>query len=260
MPSVPLFGFRFAKLPYSQKAELDPGTKFHLTYNIPFMNILQMTKSSIAVPLLPPKKPNPEFHSITLFGKMKTKKHTILSLIIAITTIALFGCAAGMVNTTRNIPTALVARQYNDVYSQYSTRPTFASIETMKDGSRVLNITINAYGRQDHSARFYAQNASQYIAAIDKFIAWERQASDRGDMIEKEIAIISSPNGFKLSFDFCSGTPKDHFLYINGASTGMLGTMKATIMIFDKANAVILRKMIADLPYASSSNPANDYR
>ncbi|EIQ00843.1 hypothetical protein OpiT1DRAFT_05399 [Opitutaceae bacterium TAV1] len=40
MPSVPLFGFRFAKLPYSQKAELDPGTKFHLAYNIPFMNIL----------------------------------------------------------------------------------------------------------------------------------------------------------------------------------------------------------------------------
>jgi len=191
---------------------------------------------------------------------MKTRKHTILSLVIATTTLALFGCAAGMVNTTRNIPTALVARQYNDVYSQYSARPTFASIEMMKDGSRVLNITINAYGSQSHSARFYAQNASQYIAAIDKFLEWEEQASKRGDMIEKEIAIISSPNGFKISFDFVSGTPGAHFLYINGASTGMLGTMKATMMIFDKANALLLREMITDLPHASSYNPANDYR
>lgn len=177
----------------------------------------------------------------------------------------LFGCAAGMVNTSQSIPSALVAKEYNDVSAQYVDRPTFVSIEIMRDGSKVLAITmrtfgVNAFGSNDRTVRIFEADRQGYIDAIDKYFAWEKRATERNDRLEKEIVVVKCPNGFKHALSFYSGNEALHFFVISFADSGLLGKIRVPAMVFDRSNAATLRQMLTDLPSKSGKVVADDYK
>jgi hypothetical protein len=189
-------------------------------------------------------------------------KSNRIAIITAVTVILLMslGCMAGMVKTTQPIPSILVAKQYNDVASNYFDRPTFVSVEKMHDGSKVLSITMAAYGVRDHTIKFFERDAPKYIEAVDKFLIWEAKALENRDMIDKEIAVIPAPNLFNISFYFTSGNQSNHFLSVGFADYGLFGKTTIPLMIFDHKNANILRKLFVDLPNMSTQVKGDDYK
>lgn len=165
-----------------------------------------------------------------------------------------------MVSTTQAVPSALVSKEYNDVYSAYYDRPTFVSIETMRDGSKVLTVTVNAYGSRTPTTRFFERDIPKYVAAIDKYLAWESKAREKGDVIQKEISVVPAPNLINISFDFVSANQASHFLSIGVTDSGLLGKTTIPFMVLDRQNAFVLRKLISDLPAMSSRVKADDYK
>lgn len=191
--------------------------------------------------------------------KMKPGKISVFSA--ALTTILIFsGCMAGMVKTSQSVSSKLVAEEYNDIGSQYLDRPTFVSVEIMDDGSKVLCVTMKAYGPNAHEVRFFERDCGKYLVAIDKFLEWEAKAAQNKDIFEKVIAVIPEPNGFNLGFVFTSGNEEHHYLNVCWTMGSLMGKISAPALTFDRENAQILRKLFVDLPSMSAHPKADDYK
>jgi len=164
----------------------------------------------------------------------------IRTILIAI--FLLTGCSS-MQDVSR-ISSTLKVYEYNDIAAKYMPRPTFVELGKI-DGVRVLHITSDEYGKigndpQKTSHLFLKQTYSDnYIALIDKFLEWEKLASDRKDTLEKNIGEAKD----NLVFDFFSGNENSHYLVISFKTSGVV----LWESYFPKSEAETLRSLLVKL-------------
>lgn len=130
----------------------------------------------------------------------------------------------------------------------------------MRDGQKVLSVRIDAYGSAYHQVMFYERDVPRYIAAIDKYLEWEKMALEKGDILEKEIATIPAPSGLNIYFVFHSGNHTNHYLGVGHSDKGLLGKTSAVSFVLTRENALVLKRHLADLPNMSAEVQADAYR
>lgn len=189
----------------------------------------------------------------------KTTRTVVLAVLLIVTHLVA-GCAAGMVETSQRVSSGLRGLQFNSVASDYMTMPTSVNIEKMRDGQKVLSVTVDSYGSIPHNVMFYERDITQCVAAIDKFLEWEKIAVTKQDLLEKEIAAVPAPSGMTIYFVFTSGNERSHYLGIGHTMTGMLGKISAVSFYLDRVGAAKLRDHLLDLPNQSSKPVSDDYR
>lgn len=170
-------------------------------------------------------------------------------------------CAGAVACTTvsqqTSIATPLRASEYNSIASRYLERPTYVTLQSMSDGAQVLRVTMDEYGYgagasigQDvalnYAAAFDSRYVDQYLAHIAKYEEWAGLASQRGDMIEKEIGKAptwANMGTGKLRFEFFSSGLRDHYLVVGFCLTACVNER----LMFDRDDVAHLKKALLDL-------------
>ncbi len=163
-------------------------------------------------------------------------KNTIIFAIFL--TAVLSGCAATK-STTINAPFEVSV--YNSVANRYMPRLTEVLLQE-KNGENILYIGVEKYGSnygQKEWISFSKQSASESIPLIEKYLEWEKIASDRGDHVDKEIGRVDTPNGQfgDVVFSFHSGNQYSHYLNVYGSAT-------TYSHIYTKSDAVNLKSLL----------------
>lgn len=166
---------------------------------------------------------------------------TINSFILMMVLIYIIGCSTVEVS---RVPIDLQLYKYNEVATDYRPRPTFASID-MSGDNELLHITTKDYGSSSLEntmhVYFNKKEVNNYISMIDKFLQWERVATRRGDLLEKEIGKVPSYSS-DLVFDFFSGNKNEHFLSIS--TDAGLGDVGRLWSVYLPVNEVVKLKNI----------------
>lgn len=170
----------------------------------------------------------------------------------------LTGCAT--VQDTTRISSDLEASEFNSIASQYMYRPTFVSIETLSSGEKILTINMKTYKVSQYGdslvLRFSNQLVDSYISFVDKFLSWETLATERKDILEKEIGeedSLSSGMGGYLKFTFYSGNESSHYLAV-ALCSGLICLDNAHY--YDRDNAIKLKQILEELK-ADNFKPNN---
>lgn len=136
------------------------------------------------------------------------------------------------------------AKQFNSVASQYISRPTFATLTTFKNGSEKLVISMDPYGDPNRDIpfssgyfdiEFVREHVNDYVSSIDKYLKWEKQASQDGDIFTKEIAEVEG-YATDILFKFHSGNSASHYLVLSHSGSSE--------QYYDKFNAERLREFL----------------
>lgn len=168
---------------------------------------------------------------------------------IIITTLILSTSCSSVSNTT-SIPTNLNAYQYNDLTSNYMSRPTYITLNTMSDGESSILIKMTPYGNGYFMISFIKSEILTYLHLLDKYDLWMIQANKRNDTFTKDIGFAKSTpawghaGGVDLKFTFHSGNYQNHYLLITTCSLGNYFDNEA--LAFDSANVAILRSLLKD--------------
>jgi hypothetical protein len=149
--------------------------------------------------------------------------------------VGLTACASMMPKMNR-VSSSLQSLEYNDVASKYMTRPTFVSF--YNDG---LRVNVNNYGTKEDWFEFAKVHVDDYVRLIDKYIEWYDIASQKGDVLEKDIGEVNSVLGINLIFQYYSASVSRHLLVIQ---TRVLGSKTDSQLIFDRPNALVLRDLL----------------
>lgn len=173
-------------------------------------------------------------------GLTVTKLPLFVSILLA---LFLTGCASPTVET--RLSTDLSAYEYNDLSSQYMSRPTFVTVESV-DSLKILHLTTNEYGKVGYDPQkvkhifFTKPNVDGYVKLIDKYLEWETLATTRGDQISKNIGNVDGHHN--LYFNFFSGNASDHYLVISTVASGA----ELWPVYFPKSEVIKLRKLLLD--------------
>jgi len=171
-------------------------------------------------------------------------------LLILFALIALTSCTT--VKNSTNISTALNAKAYNTIASQYLDRPTFVSIEDMSTGENVLSVKmerygVDKYGNKTITIRFSKASVDDYLSMIEKYEKWEEMAVSRSDIFTKDIGVAHSwSNGMDvtLKLTFHSGNALQHFLSVMPCAAGTC--LPDDTVYFDKKNVLYLKNLLSN--------------
>jgi hypothetical protein len=165
----------------------------------------------------------------------------------------------------------LTAFEFNALSSAYMTRPTFANIVKRGSGSPfVLEFTVDGYGKGRTAFGVANEFVDENIEVINKFLNWAEMATERGDMLDKEIAVVrgvdTGPFYVWNRYKFHSGNSKAHFLVID-IGTKVFGgfskndQMSAGSVVFDEENAGRLIKRLLEFKDKKiSTTNTEDYK
>lgn len=171
--------------------------------------------------------------------------------------LLLSGCAT--VETTSRVDSAIQAREYNRVSARYEVRPTFVRVDEMSGGESVLVVERYDYGGAQSIVTFSDQEVEGYIARIDKYLSWARLASERQDILNKDIGEVptwASLGDGALKFSFYSGSVNSHFLVVSYCAAGMCLDDKA--LFFDFVSAGELKSMLSSFRLGQLSKAMSD--
>lgn len=183
---------------------------------------------------------------------MNTPSLKLLTL-LACFSIFLSGCTV-KTNVESRVSTDLKSHEFNEITSAYMPRPTFVSVET-RNKIKYLHIKTNEYGKIGYNPKkekhiyLHKKDINKSVEFIDKFLEWERIASDRKDQISKEIGRIKAIEEAAGSadtdkvFEFYSGNTSVHYLVIS-SDLGM--NHKIWDMYFPKEDVLRLRELLID--------------
>lgn len=149
--------------------------------------------------------------------------------------MALAACSHVGWDTTR-LGSLVTAYEYNSIANKYYSRPTFSELVTYKSGKSYLSVTMDAYGQKYSEIRFTKDKSADYIALIDKYLEWEKQATAHGDMVDKK---IGAAGGFanSINFRFFSSNQYNHYL--------SLDTLGVNELFFTRTGAMELREALS---------------
>lgn len=133
--------------------------------------------------------------------------------------------------------------EFNSAASDYMERPTFLELIVRKKKPEQLYILSDFIRKSDvgiamggyEFTSLSATAIDDYIAAIDKYFAWHKIASQDGDIIDKEIAkAMGRKKSLKVKFGFYSANAQSHYLTLQ---TCAVGTCMEPAMVLDYKNA-----------------------
>lgn len=128
----------------------------------------------------------------------------------------------------KRVTSPVSAKQFNSLNSKYMHRPTFAEVAEMSNGQSVLVLKMDPYGYSKYGIHPQKSFARQYvqenIALIDKFLKWSEVATQRGDLVDKEIGKAPAWNNSGVPnsnrYYFHSGNEYSHLLEISNCAVG----------------------------------------
>ncbi len=146
---------------------------------------------------------------------MKIRQILALAAMLLIT-----ACNTPMNTSTTRLPIDFYAHTYNSVANQYLSRPTSAELLHKASGQSWINIQMEKYGQNQYGMNlltisFVQPECKTYIDLIDKYLAWEKIASQDKDILDKKIGSAKSVV-FNMDFNFYSGNSTNHYLGIGG--------------------------------------------
>ena len=180
----------------------------------------------------------------------------LLQIFALVGLLTSLGCVTTKEET--RVSSSLSAREYNEIYSTYSKRPTWVTLRKMSDGNSVLTIEMEQYAYNPTASHapehmtpyrvsFDERFADQYISLIDKYLEWESKAQKRGDAFTK---IIGKANTWaamgtlKLGFYFHSGNESSHLLMV-GLDLGISGVVDE--QYYERKDAIKLKDLILQM-------------
>lgn len=137
--------------------------------------------------------------------------------------------------------------EFNSAHSEYMERPTFLELIINKKRPEQLYILCDFIRKSDNGiamggyefTSLSATAVDDYIAAIDKYFAWHKIASQDGDIIDKVIAKeMGRKKPLKVKFGFYSANAQSHYLTLQ---TCAVGTCLEPTMVLDYENALGLK-------------------
>lgn len=172
---------------------------------------------------------------------------------------AISGCVS--VSKEYRLSTNVQSLEFNSLLSEYKVRPTFVSLLEMSDGDEVLNIKMDSYLSSSDGIKPSISIARKYvdenIAAIDKYLKWEKIALNRKDQFTKEIAVTKSWDNSGATIEnkyiFHSGNEFNHYLEIVTCSLGICNPSNKSPIMLDSHGAIALEKVLSDFGAGSVS-------
>ena len=167
----------------------------------------------------------------------------ILSFFVALT---LVGCASPIINT-EGVQSNVVIKRYNAQTFSYSDSVAYFSVIDYADGDRVLSLRPDGYVHTNFL--FSSIYTAHYLMAIDKYLEWEKKATDREEILEKKISKIETRghnqvNTSHLNFKFKSVNNKTHLLAMNFCSFNNCDESLFLPIYFDRKNAENLKHLL----------------
>ncbi|MBG0760640.1 hypothetical protein BOO22_14595 [Vibrio cidicii] len=152
------------------------------------------------------------------------------------------GCAS--IKSETRIESNLRVKEFNSISSRYMDRPTFITLYELSGDDRFLYVQSDSYRpNKSNTISYGLKYVDEYIAFIDKFLEWEKLATERKDTLNKDIGETSSWAGaLNLKFSFYSGNSRSHFLEVAGC--GLMCVDTSPFQYFDQAAAKELRSLL----------------
>jgi hypothetical protein len=154
------------------------------------------------------------------------------------------------------VDAGLTAFEFNSVGSTYMPRPTFATIQNSKGASKTyIRFDVKGYGNSGANFEVAPEFVDENVDAINKYLNWAKMARERGDMLDKEIAVVrgidTGPFYVWNRYTFHSGNAKSHYLVIDiGTKIFSMFSkndqMSKGSVIFDEENAARLIKRLQE--------------
>lgn len=176
-------------------------------------------------------------------------KHVFKPVVLScasLLTFQLTSCTSGIVKEEARAQTNLKGREYNSVSQSYMTRPTSISYKAMASGQNALEVVMDNYGTARTYLWFYEEKSAESIAAINKFLKWEKIARSSGDQLTKEITRVKQPLHGNQSYTFHSGNKQNHLLGVSWVSNFIVGEMESPSIYFNKYEALELKRLLGN--------------
>ncbi len=135
-------------------------------------------------------------------------------------------------------------------YSEYNpvTKSDVSTPLTVEVGGDILYVKLFSHPIKRTQVMVHRDKAGEFSAAIEKFLAWEEIASERGDQVSKKIGSVSFA-GANYVIRLYTATAGKHYLLM-GVRSKILGDgpIEPDVydLSFDRANAEKLKAIIAD--------------
>ena len=137
---------------------------------------------------------------------------------------------------------------YNGFAEDYLSSRTNVTING-KSGKQLLIIEAPSpekdfvgYPLEDNIRFYQHKEIEKHIAHIEKYLKWEKLASENGDAFTKEIGFAKGDG--KLKYSFFSANEDYHLLEVSSCSFGSCGVSE---LFFDKENVLILLDLLKQL-------------
>lgn len=167
---------------------------------------------------------------------------------IMIPSLALLISACATKQQAFNIDTELSIKEYNQVERKYISRPTKADY-IITENNTLLNVSIDpSLTNKNYNITFLKEKNNDYEALITKYKKWHKLATDRKEIINKEIgkALTWSDDEDKqkqLIFRFVSSSISEHYLSISYCINCICFEDE---LFFDMENIEILQSLLKE--------------
>lgn len=139
-------------------------------------------------------------------------------ILLAVICLSAVGCASSIApGGTARVDTDVRFLDYNEIHDQYAERPTSVTVNQQRNGNLFLKFQIDLYG-QDLTLWVPQSSVDPFLAALDKFLEWEALASERGDLLDKDIGRVPGYSGLRIETAFYSGTKERHYMSLEQCS------------------------------------------
>jgi len=171
---------------------------------------------------------------------MKKPSYILILLILMVA-----GCGTWQPGGATRVPTELRVLAYNDISDAYLPRPTFLTLRERVGASSMLQITVDQYG--EDSDLYISKAAAPLLSdAVSKFAEWEAIAMQRGDLLDKEIAVVEGEAGMEYTASLHSGNETLHYMVIRQCYSACSYAQDSETYYFDRENALILKATLDD--------------
>lgn len=158
--------------------------------------------------------------------------------------IVISGCSS-VPSVTQRMGVDFQGAVYNDITNQYMPQMTWAKISSHDEGGRIelVEVRVDRYGSGSNFLYIDLDNIDRHIGAVDKYLKWEKLASKRRELVDKEIDKIPSKYlSYNIEYSFHSGNETNHFLSVDHGTSFATRGMYA--IYFDRENAMKYKEML----------------
>ena len=160
-------------------------------------------------------------------------------LIVSLSALLLAGCIT--YPETARVNASLAYSEYNPATKSDVTTPL-----TVEVGGDILYVKLFSHPLKRTQVMIDRSKAGEFIAAIDKYLSWEKLARERGDQLSKKIGSVSF-GGANYVIRFYTAAGDKHYLLM-GVRSKVLGDgpIEPDIydLSFDRENAEKLKSII----------------